>query len=215
MSDLTVFNQPEMAQAFIDGTESFDSANGIGGTGYFLKVEQNSGDWVYGAADELVEEDAIWAINIGSFEQGWICWSGRALIGRHARKANEPPMMEHELPALPAGQDWKPMKKFDLKCVGGSNHGVEVTYETSSLGGLRALSKITRAIGERCHAGESDIIPVVALSSHTYPNKISGKDVRNPDFNIVGWSDGNSIPDITQPVLEEEPAVKTRARRRK
>lgn len=215
MSDLMAFNQPELAQAFIDNTESFDTATGTGGTGYYLKLEQNSGDWVYGAADELVEDAAIWAINIASFEQGWVCWHRSQLVGRHSRKATEPPLMEHELPALPVGQEWKPMKKFDLKCVGGGNEGVEVTYETSSLGGLRALSSITRAIGERCRTGAVDIIPVVSLSSHTYPNKISGKDVRNPDFSIIGWSDGNSIPDNTQPVLEEEPAVKTRARRRK
>lgn len=213
MNDLVEFTQPEMMQAFIDNTSRFDDkADPM--VGQFLKMEQDSGDWVFGAEDNYCDPESVWAVNLGSIEQGWVCWHRSQLVGRHSRLAHEPPIMDHELPQLPPGQEWSPMKKMALKCIHGPNDGDEVTYETASRGGREAIKKLLGEVFKRSRSGGQDIIPLVTLDSYTYPNKISGKDVRNPVFVLVGWSDGESIPNLDAPVLEEEPAIKKRSRKR-
>ena len=213
MNELTEFTQPQMMQEFINNTERFnDTADPA--QGQFLKMEQDSGDWVFGAEDEYCDPESIWAINIATLEQGWVCWHRSQLMGRHSRLAHEPPILVHDLPPLPPGQDWTPMKKMVLKCIEGPNESDEVVYETSSRGGREAIKKITKEIARRSRDGSSMLLPLVQFNSYTYPNKISGKDVRNPVFDIVGWSDGKEIAMLDLPVLEEEPAIKKRSRKR-
>jgi len=212
MNDLVNFQQPEMAKALIENTENFNATTEAGG-GFFLKMEQKSGDWVYGAEDELADPESLWAINPASVELGYVCWHRQQLIGRHARPVHEPPVTLAELPPLDHGQEWKPMKKITLVCIEGQNEGVEVTYETSSLGGRRAITGVTDGVIARLKQGDPDIVPVVKLESYTYKNKEGGL-TRNPVFKITAWCDGINKPLSDLPVLEEEPAIKPRARSR-
>lgn len=212
MNDLVNFQQPEMAKALIENTEKFNAATEAG-RGFFLKMEQKSGDWVYGAEDELADPESMWAINPASVELGYVCWHRQQLVGRHARPSHEPPISLDELPPLAPGQEWKPMKKISLVCISGPNEGVEVTYETPTIGGRRAITAVTDGVISRLKQGATEIVPVVRLDSYTYKNK-EGGDTRNPVFEIVAWSDGATKPTADLPVLEEEPAIKPRARSR-
>lgn len=175
----------------------------------FLKLAKH-GEWCFGAEDQMVDDDTLWAINPHTLSTGFAAWGDGELLGEKMGVITDPPIVKAELPDV--GADWKPQVGMQLACVSGPQKGQQVLYKSTSIGGQRAFKTLAQALLARAHAGETDVVPVVRLEVSDYRHAKYGK-VFVPVFEIAKWAalDGQVPADDTDP--DPEPAARRRRRR--
>lgn len=154
----------------------------------YLKLDK-SGHWKYGVDAIEPEEDSQWAVDPSRVAAGFIAWDSGMVSGEIMRTAPEAaaegPLTRSDCPDV--GVDWVPQMSLAMLCTGGPDEGVRVLYSASSISGLRAIRGVADAIAARMERGETDeIVPLVELSTDSYPHKRYGRIV-TPVLTIVGW----------------------------
>lgn len=212
-------NVKDMAKALAG---SATDAGAGDGTEIYLKFSK--GDWSYGIEEEEPEEDSLWAINPFQCEHGWIAWGAEnteqqgRVLGERMVSATETLPSENDLPDV--GGNWSKVVAMQLKCVKGSDEGIQVVFKTNSHGGRQLYSKMLKAIVQRIEGGDDSIVPVVTLGVDSYKNAKYGK-IYTPQMEIDHWAtmDGaTSAADSeedAEPETDEQPAPKRETRRRR
>jgi hypothetical protein len=160
-----------------------------------LRMDAQTGKFVFGQESVPVEDGTEWAVNPFSFVTGWVCWADPK-INKRSEKLGEVMHDPANAPACPpltpeqqaAGGEWKEQVGFRLVCIteGHEDHGTEVLYQNSSLGALKAYKEVYDAVvGRPSHA---HCFPIVTTGSAGYHNKTYNRTVYNPVFEIVDWS---------------------------
>lgn len=206
-------------------SRALDKAPKVSNGTPYLKLSQKDGSWAFGAEGTGAEEGSLWAINVGSLQHGYSCWSDpkvtrkkSELLGEIFRPADE------DLPAIAElvdhsdqGGVWKDAVMFDLACVTGEDQGENVTYSASSQGGCRAYGAILTAVQNRPEAGH--FIPIVELNSSSYESNF-GDTIFNPVFEVVDWAtpegdmlDGNDPENAADEEPEDEQPQRRRRRK--
>lgn len=188
----------------------------------YLRLDQRTGCWLYGQENIVVQDDAVFAINIMSFQHGYVCWSDPQVTRRKAELLGEKFVrFDVDLPphnTLPDHSDqggaWRDAVMFELVMVEGEDEGQQVIYNASSLGGCRAYGDLLTAVQGR--PVKTHPFPLVKLRTTSYESKY-GSTVHNPIFEIVGWgdTDGNRVsakggPAVTKAV-EPQPDAPAQA----
>lgn len=153
------------------------------------------GSWVYGAENVEVEDKSEWAINPLSLKHGFCAWTD------YKKKANEK-MGEVMVPAFVPLPDrgtlqdvkdengeacrWDQQLSLQLQCLTLEDTGVQVQYNTTSVGGMNAVAKLIEAILKQLETDEANPVPVVIMGSSSYQHKTYGK-TYVPEFEIVDW----------------------------
>lgn len=160
----------------------------------YLRLLKDGG-WVYGADNVEIEEGSEWAINPLSLMHGWSAWTD------YKKKANEK-LGEVMVPAsapLPPRADlreikdedgnaceWNQQLSLQFQCLNGEDEGTQVQYNTTSVGGMKAVKEILNAIARQLETDMDNPVPVVELSSDHYQHKTYGK-TYFPVFEIIKW----------------------------
>src|SRR6478736_2549700 len=150
----------------------------IAGGGKPLLRLLKSGEWVFGASNEEVQEGSSWAVNVLSLAHGWSCWvegegnqknelKGEILVSMTEPKPVRPPPIQ--------GFDYAEVRAFELKCMDGDDEGTEVLHKTSSVGGMRAVDALLAAIYRQLADDPAHACPVVSLDVDSYQHSKWGK----------------------------------------
>jgi hypothetical protein len=185
----------EFTQQLLGGlAESRQVVLNTGGGKPLLRLLKD-GEWVFGQGDDPVQEGSHWAINVRTIGWGSVCWTNypqgqsNKLLGKVIGPITQPK------PATPApieGFPFTDFVTFDLLCLDGDDEGVEVSYGTSSIGGMRAFTKLRDAIMAQIQRDPRTPCPVVTLTNESYKGKY-GK-TYNPILNITGWATLAGVP---------------------
>ena len=176
------------------------------GSTNFLKIDFNTGIWTSGQdSDDVTGQEVI--ICTPTIRHGWILWSGGRPKKRWA-KFTEPLPMRIEPVTSAQGQLDEPSEARGLEAAF-TEDGTQVTLDTNSYGGRKAIDTILSMIRVEATNGGQFLYPVVTLSNESYPGKgmRAGKDNFNPVFKFVAWADENGnrkdeIAEVAAPVAK-------------
>ena len=182
---ITLFNNPNVQS----NLQKLVNSAAAGGKP-FLRFGKD-GRWSWGAEDNEVGEDELFAINVVSIQMGYIAWYESKATERMAYLYDSA-ITKSDLPDVPTDKDqrtgkpkgWQEQNGFDLKMINGSK--TEMTFKTSSQGGKAAVANLVQAIGGQMVTNPSEPIAIVRLKNTSYKHPDFGK-IYKPVFEIVEW----------------------------
>lgn len=186
----------------------------------FLKLDKGTGEWVYGANADPVEDNDLWAIDPRSLQIGYVAWTDkpRKNVAEIMRSIFEPPLGNTDFPDVPNGAAWNEQRSMLLVGAKGANKGQTVRYSNGSMGGMERFDELVGEVLARAKTGKADLMPIVRLGSDHYRHAEYGR-IHKPIFEIVEWASlDDSYEDIedVEPEPEPEPEeVNPRQRRRR
>lgn len=186
-------------------------------TNPFMKLGKD-GIWCYGAENIEVENGSLWAVNVLSFEHGWVAWER----GEDADNSDGPKgeVMYPMMMSLPdksemkdVGAEWKYQISCELLCLNGTDKGEQALYKANSVGATDAMDALTKAIGAHLETDDTTPVPVIELKSSSYQHKKWGK-TYTPILDIKDWVPlAADMPNVADPAPKAEtPAAKPRTR---
>jgi len=221
MNLLATFDQNALANM-----ETITETHGNDAGYLYLKMDK-TGSWLFGRADDEVEDGSEWVINPLTAQSGYICWGemGGAPLGERMTPLTGTPLSQDELPDT--GYTWSPQLSLQLMCVSGGDEGTAVVYKVSSKGGVNVINKLLREVVARSKSGNSEVYPVVTLSSTQ--DKGSKYKTWYPVLEQKEWLGAEGFARLTAPDAVEqleaapepepepapEPEIPVRRRRRK
>ena len=215
MSNITAFggsNLPSVA-SLSSALRSLESAAGPGNM-VILKMDK-TGHWVFGANQDEVEEDSVWAVNPFSFVHGFIAWGDGQVLAEKMASVAEPLPETGPAPAE-AKKGWEMQVGMTLACTNGEDEGMQARYTATSVGGKKAVQALAMAIAEQVDKDQSKPVPLVSLKKEHYQHKSYGR-IFTPVFDVVKWvgmDAAEAVEDAEAPEAEEEVAEAPRRRRR-
>ena len=171
------------------------SATGISDLLRFLSRE--GGIWVFGTEAVENEPGSGWAVNPLSFEHGYVCWknkkiAGEAMVAVGTAKPPRDSLADHGSYVDNKGKEvqtkWDEQMSIRLRCVVGEDKGTEVSFRSSTVGGISCIKAVAKAVGARISAGKMDVVAVVELEHDSYVHSDYGKTF-TPVMKIESWID--------------------------
>jgi hypothetical protein len=185
----TALSDDDFTQALLGGlAESRQVVLNTGGGKPLLRL-LTDGTWVFGQGDDEVQQGSHWVINVKTIGWGSVCWTNypqgqkNKLLGKVIGSIMQP---KPPTPAPIEGFPYTDFVTFDMLCLDGDDEGVEVSYGTSSIGGMRLFTKLRDAIIAQLQRDPRTPCPVVTLTEESYKGKY-GK-TYNPIMEITGWA---------------------------
>jgi hypothetical protein len=167
------------------------------------------GQWVMGREDNAIAHGTEAVVNPSSFQTGYSCWTnrpptagknelmGEEMWGVGAVKPPSSALPQHHDPRTQELCAWREQMALEMKLVSGPYSGSQASYKTTSVGGVRAMTKLLDAVLDRLGSGEETYIcPVISMASDSYQHASYGR-TYVPLLEIVGWADifGNEAED--------------------
>jgi hypothetical protein len=176
-------------KAGIAQSRSATALQGFGGKPLLRMLK--SGEWVHGQEDVPVQDNSQWAINPLSIMHGWVAWTNHAgnakntMVGELMAPVFEPKPVK---PPPADGWPFSEQRTFELKCLNGEDKGLEVLHKTSSIGGMRAVDDLLKALQEQLDIDPSCPCAVVTMETGSYKHAKYGQ-IFTPAFRVVGFVD--------------------------
>lgn len=194
MSDNLPMLPDDFVSALAKGIADSRAATPYGFGGKPLLRMMKSGQWVFGANNEEVQDGSTWVVNPMSLRHGWSCWVEG--VGKNTLKGEVMSMVTQALPPQPPeieGTAYKPQKSMELKCLDGDDAGTEVLYKCNSYGGLKAFDALLLEFHKRIPIERVYLCPTIQLGHDHYTHPQWGR-VETPEFTLTGWVDINGRP---------------------
>jgi hypothetical protein len=139
----------------------------------------------YGQEDTLVRPGSLLAFNVFDYEWGWVAWKDSKPVGEvlvpGGQDLPDPRTLANH------GVEWKKQYVIEGYFTEGPDKGVRVVYKPSSMGGTAALEKLFLEVARQVEIDPTKLIPIVEMTSKSYPNKKYGGDTWDPVFTVKGW----------------------------
>jgi hypothetical protein len=166
-----------------------DTASVAGRSGLPMMTFKREGDgtWAFSQKKTVVEDGSLWAVSPRSFKRGYICFSdANKVVGEQMLPVSQPMPEVGDLPDK--GFEWQQQWAVNLKCLSGADAGTEVTFKTTTVGGIQAVAGLIDAIRDRLNGGQHDgkVSPIVHLEKGNYQNPPYGK-IWYPVMAITDW----------------------------
>ena len=192
----------EMALGNVDTS----SVAGRSGLQMLQFKREGSGTWMFGQKKTVVEAGSRWAINPATFKWGHVCFGEANKATECLVSVSQPMPAITELPDT--GFPWQPQMTVNMKCVDGTDAGIEVVFKTTTDGGIKAIAAMVELVRDRLNGGQHDgkIVPIALLEKDSYPHRERGK-VWFPVFNTIDWMplDGPAPTPTPEPPPVEQP----------
>jgi hypothetical protein len=191
-----------MVESLLAGIAESRSSTPLSGGKPILRLLK-SGTWAHGQNSREVQEGSEWAINPLSIMHGWSCWSDNPgnqkneLLGEQMTPVTEKKPMR---PEPINGQAWAEQRVMDMRCMNGDDEGLEVTYKTSSLGGMKAVDSLLVALIKQLKTDPTSPVAIVQLDVDSYQHVKYGQTFF-PILAVVDWisMDGDRGDDQPEP----------------
>jgi hypothetical protein len=177
-----------------------------------FKSREDSGTWGFGQRRTIPEEGSKWAVNPLTFKYGYICFNGSKVVDERLVPVSQPKPVITELPDT--GFPWQEEWAVNLKCISGTDAGVEVIFKANTDGGIKAVVIMVDQVRDRLNSGQHDgkIAPIVLLEKDSYQHSQYGR-VYFPVLNTVDWMSLDGPAPTSTPVEPTPPANQPRRRR--
>ena len=168
---------------------SIQEAGGVASQFPFIGIN-GDGIWAYGQDRTEVEEGSLWAIDIRSWQHGYIAWpdqksKDRKPLNEKMVPANSP------LPVLASlrdvGQPYQLQFSFELLCMSGEDAGVTALYKNGSYGAKVIVQTLVEEVRKQANTDKSRLCPVVELQIRSYVHQEWKKTIYNPVLQIHKW----------------------------
>jgi hypothetical protein len=171
-----------------------------------FKPRASDGTWMFGQKRTVPEEGSRWAIDPRTIARGYIVFGdGSKKLGERLLSISQPMIDPATLPDV--GFEWTEQWAVNLKCLEGSDAGVEVTFKTTTHGGIEAVRDILLPeIRDRINGGQHNgkVAPIARFKKVSYQNDF-GKQWK-PVFDIVDWMPLDGPAPAPAPVAPPPPA---------
>ena len=134
-----------------------------------VQKRDGNGTWVFGQRRTIVEDGSSWAVNPLTFKRGYICFGDdNKVLGERLVPVSQPMPDVTELPDK--GFEWQQQWAVNLKCIDGTDAGVEVVFKPTTVGGIQAVAGLIEAVRDRLNGGQHDgkVSPIVQLEKDSY-----------------------------------------------
>jgi hypothetical protein len=183
---------------------------GRSGLPMLLFKSREGGTWGFGQRRTIPEEGSRWAVNPLTFKYGAICFNANKVVDERLVPVSQPKPLITEMPDT--GFPWTEEWTVNLRCISGTDAGVEVVFKANTDGGIKAIVIMVDQVRDRLNSGQHDgkIAPIVLLEKDSYPHSEYGK-IWFPVLNTVDWMslDGPA----PTPASESAPVAQPRRRR--
>jgi hypothetical protein len=171
-------------EALATALNGIDTGGRSGKPLMLFKARDNT--WVYGRNQTEPEEGSRWVVNPMTFERGQVAFRGKEKLGERMRSVSLPEIDPADLPDV--GAPWQPQMSFEMKCLDGTDAGVEVVLKSNTDGGISAILGLIDNVRSRLNAGQhnGDIAPILTLGKGGYPHPQYGW-TNTPLLTDVGW----------------------------
>ena len=212
MSNIVKFGNANLptAASLAESLRKLDTDAGVGSV--ILKMDK-TGHWVYGADQTEIDKNGRWAVNPFSFVHGFIAWGEGEVLGEKMVSITEP-LPELDVPPPGAKRGWEPQVGMSLKCLNGEDKDLEARFQTTSVGGKRAVQALALAIAGQVDKDQSKPVPVVRLKKEHYMHKSYGR-IFTPVFEIVDWLTMDGEQDVQKMDAPEAGSEEPRRRQRR
>jgi hypothetical protein len=201
--------------ALATALNAVDTASVAGRSGVpMLQFKRDgNGTWQFGQKRIVVEDGSRWAVNPMSFRWGYICFVDNKVAGERLVSVSQPKPEIAELPDRAA--DWTEQWAVSLRCIDGTDAGVETIFKPTTVGGLQAVAGLIEAVRDRLNGGQHDgkVAPVVRLAKDSYQHGQYGR-VWTPVLTIVDWMPLEGPAPAPAPEPEPAPPPEQPRRRR-
>jgi hypothetical protein len=201
--------------ALTAGLNKVDTSSVIGRSGLPMMQFKREGDgtWSYSQKRITVEANSRWAVNPTTFQRGYVCFGegNKWLDERMALVTQDMPdvttLPDHRFP-------WIPQWSVNLKCLDGADAGVEVTFKSTTDGGV-ALAGLINIVRDRLNGGQHDgkVAPITQLRKDSYPHSQYGR-VWFPVFDVIDWMPLSGPAPAPAPAPASPPPTEQPRRRR-
>lgn len=208
MSNIVKFSSANLPAVASLSTALRSIATDVGGAGTAIIKMDRTGHWVFGADQTEAEAGSTWAVNPFSFVHGFIAWGDGEVLAEKLLPVTEPlPELEPAPPGAKKG--WEPQTGFSLKCISGSDAGMEARFTTTSVGGRKAVQALAIEIATQVEKDQTKPVAIVHLAKDHYSHKSYGR-IFTPVFEVVEWVSMNGEEEAAEG--EEAPAAGRRRR---
>ena len=162
------------------------SVTGYSGLPMLQFKREGDGTWSFGQKRIVPEKGSRWAVNPMTFKWGFICFDEANKPTERLVSISQP---KPDITTLPdTGFPWQEQWAVNMKCLDGTDAGVEVTFKASTVGGKQAVAGLIEAVRDRLNSDQHDgkISPIVRLEKDSYPHAQYGR-VWTPQLTIVDW----------------------------
>ena len=179
-----------------------------------FKARLGDGTYVFGPKQTAPEEGSRWAFNPATFQRGYVCFSDSGKkLGERLLPVTQPMVDRATLPdtGFPWAEEWT----VNMKCLDGSDAGKELTFKSTTFGGIQAVRDfLLGAIRDRINGDQHDgkVVPIALLEKDGYKNEYGPQ--RNPVFRIIDWMALSGPPPVSEPVSPPPPPPPEHPRRR-
>ena len=189
------------------GNPYLDAASDIGSSGSpFLKFSGKTGKYTWGADDNEIESGHQLAVNMESFEVGWICWKDDDVVdevmvnvSQGGRKPGKGTLTDHG-PYDDDNDGWKEQAKVSFRSI---EDGEQYDFKVSSASGVNVMRGMLTSFG-KLMAEHPDEVMVIEIDAETFEvtviNEKTGKKKKQtnykPVFDIVGWMSVEELEEI-------------------
>jgi hypothetical protein len=177
----------------------------------FLKFGKD-GSWTFGQDNVELKPGTEVAINPLSVKSGYSSWTDypkeakkkNELVGEFLVPLGAPLPPKHTM--KDTGWDWRDLRVVEMKVLTGPHKDKELSFSTTSDGGLRAIKAILDQVIQQLDEDPEFIVPVVKLGSDHYMHKQWGKTF-TPVMDVVDFMtmEGEGADEGDAPEEEEQP----------
>lgn len=201
---VSVVKGADLANKLADSSQK-GARGGIDGD--YLNFSGKKGVYVIGKEQRQIQPDEIWAVNIASFEDGYVCWKGGSPAG--IRMSNiftgvpvSAPDPEEGGPFnTNNGEGWHTAKSMTLRSLDNDQQGY---FRINSKSGVSAFADLQKEVAERS-AGGMACWPLLKLEVGTFVAQ--GNKNALPVFNIVGWLNDEQIVTLAEPDVDYDALI--------
>lgn len=173
-----------------------------------LRMNKDSGTWVFGQDNNKLEAGTILIGNPASISSGYVAWWMGKIEGEVMQPLSLGPVDASKLAPVnsgsippgkkvPSGKGWEDQVSIDLITRG--EIPLSLSFKTSSLGGKKALLTLAGDIAFGLYENPKRVYPLIELGVDSYQHKEFGL-VYTPVLSIAGWldEDGEEVKEFKQ-----------------
>lgn len=173
-----------------------------------LRLNKDTGTWVFGQDNTPMPTGTVLVANPASISTGYVAWWLGKIEGEVMQPLSMGPVDASKLGPVnsgnvppgkkaASGKGWEDQVSIDL--ITRDDVPLSLAYKVSSLGGKKALLSLAGDIAFGLSENPKRVYPLVELGVDSYQHKEFGT-VSTPILSIVGWLDENGaeVPEFTK-----------------
>jgi len=190
--DVTMPDRSEMAKRAAESAQNSTRSGAPDGSVY-MNFSGKRGVYTIGQEKRKVDDDELWVLNIGSFEDGWVCWKGgkpaSTRMANIYRGVPIPAPDPDELGPFDSGrgEGWYQAKGWIARSIDTDQQGY---FKINSISGVAEMAEMFAEVSKRLAVGQP-CWPVFKYSCEEF--EAQGYKNFKPVFEIYGWLDDEAI----------------------